>query len=163
MANYGDVALNLPADWNRRKLTDQRFALLTVGHQDGIADARLKDHPDELHQFAWVMPTFKGLPNDEVDVNRTKGYKFVKKTDGWEKNENLWEWDAEGYCTFQGQRLMARPAELFFADMAERRATRDRVMGTNADEEQAHRLAAKHGIQISGEEDGKPIKRRRSA
>jgi hypothetical protein len=156
--NYGDIALNLPPSWRRTDQHDKNYALGTVGHEDGVADARLKDDPEKRHQFAFVDPRYR----DEVDINRSKGYVFVKKGE-WEKNDNLWEWDAEGFCVFRSQRLMARPAELFFADMAQRRQQRDRVMGTNRDEEAAQEIARRAGIEITGSDEGRPIARRRRA
>lgn len=146
MANYGDVALNLSANWNRREQNDQNYTLMTVGHADGVADAYLSDEPDQEHQFAWVDTRYK----DDIAINRTKGYTFVHK-DTWTKNENLWEWDAEGFLVFKTYRLMARTKEEFLKDMADRRAQRDRVMGKSKDEEEAERIAALAGIALTGE------------
>ena len=156
MANFGDIALNLPQDWSRFKLHDKRQALMTVGHEDGVADAYLTEEPEARYQFAWVEPRYK----DEVDMNRTRGYKFVTKSE-WTKNEDLWEWDAEGYCLCMGQRLMARPAALFFADLAERQRVRANLK--NRAEEEVQEIAERYGIPITGEDNGKPIARRRRA
>lgn len=152
MANYGDIALNLPADWSRSKQHDQNYALMTVGHTDGVADARLTKEPDKRHQFAWVDTRYK----DEIDINRTKGYVFVKTPD-WTKNESIWEWDAEGFCVCKGQRLMARTEEKFLADMEARRKQRNSVMKQNKDEDEARELAARAGIRISAEDEGRPL------
>ena len=161
MANYGDIALNLPPDWERARQHDPNYALMTVGHQNGVSDAYLIDEPDKRYQFAWVLRTFKGVPNEEVDINRTKGYSFVKKGE-WEKNANLWEWDAEGFLTCKGQSLMARPAELFLADMAARKRQRDQVMGgRNKEEERIAEMAARAGIEVTGSDEGRPVQRRK--
>lgn len=155
MANYGDVALGLGPDWDRSNYHDQQYVLSTVGHDHGRADAYLDKEPDKQHQFAWVDPRYR----DEVAVNRTKGYVFVNKDD-WAINELLWQWDAEGYCIrFDGQRLMARPKEIFVADMLKRKQRRSEVMGGNKEDEEVARRAEKLGIQVYGEEDGKPIRR----
>jgi hypothetical protein len=153
VANYGDLGIALPKDWNRRAQSDQVFVLNTIGHAEGKADVWRKGAPDEEHQFAWVEPRYR----EEIQINRSKGYEFVKQGE-WEKID-LWEWDAEGFLIrADGQRLMARPKDKFLEDMADRRAQRSRVMGSNRDDEEAARMAAKHGIEISGD-DGKPIRR----
>ena len=156
-SNYGDVALTLPANWNRRAQSDQAYALNTIGHTDGVSDVRLKDEPEQKHQFAWVEPRYR----DEISLNQSKGYRFVKKDDGWVA-ESLWEWDAEGFLIrADGQRLMARSFERFLEDMAARKEQRDRVMNTSRVDEDVARLAAKFGISITGD-GGKPVKRVRS-
>ena len=152
MANYGDVALSLGPEWARYKLHDQNYGLMIVGHVNGVADAYLTIDPDQEHQFAWVETRYR----DEIDINRSKGYRFVKQ-DEWTKNENLWEWDAEGFVLCKGQRLMARTKERFLEDMAARRKQRDQFMGTNKDEEKALEIAARAGIEITGAE--KPNRR----
>jgi hypothetical protein len=154
VANYGDVALVLRPDWERRKENDQHYALRIVGHQDGVADAYLEEEPDKEHQFAWVDPKYK----TDVAVNHTKGYRFVKKDEGWTKNDDLWEWNAEGFCVRESDYLMARPKDRFLEDMAARRTQRDKVMGGNKAEEEAERIAANAGIEISG--DSPKVKRR---
>lgn len=154
MANYGDIALNLPADWSRFKQHDQNYALMTIGHAEGVSDVRLTKEPDKRHQFAWVDTRYK----DEIDINRTKGYRFVTEKE-WTKNEHLWEWDAEGFLLCKGQRLMARDEDRFLADMAARKKQRDSVMRTNKDEDEAQELAARAGIRISAEDDGRPVRR----
>jgi hypothetical protein len=156
VANYGDLALNLAPDWTRNKLHNQQASLRTVGHENGVADAHLTKEPDTEHQFAWVDTRNQ----DEISLNRAKGYDFIKK-DGWTKNPDLWEWDAEGFCFFAGQRLMARSKERFLADMADRRRQRDAVMGAKSkDEEYIERMAAHAGIEITGSDDGKPLRRK---
>lgn len=152
MANYGDVALGLKPEWDRSSEHNQEYALRIVGHTNGVADARLKNDPDKRHQFAWVDPTYL----KEVNVNRTKGYVFVNKNTGWEKADNLWEWNAEGNLLYEGQLLMARPGELYWKDLDKRIELRGGVKD-NADEE-AENIAARAGIRISREEG-----RRRSA
>jgi hypothetical protein len=146
VANYGDVALCLKPEWNRRRENDQTFVLTTVGHTDGVADAYLEDAPDQEHQFAWVDLKYK----DDIAINHTKGYRFVKKDEGWTKNEMLWEWDAEGFLVYKTMRLMARPKERFLEDMAARRQQRDKVMGGNKADEEADRIAARLGVEIEG-------------
>ena len=154
MGNYGDLGVALPKDWNRRAQSDQNFILNTIGHTDGQSDVYLKDAPHEEHQFAWVEPRYK----DEIAINQSKGYRFVKKDDGWEKID-LWEWDAEGFLIrADGQRLMARSKEKFLDDMEARRLQRKKVMESNKDDEDAQRIAAKLGIKLSGDDD-KPMRR----
>jgi hypothetical protein len=157
VANYGDVALGLGPDWSRYKLNDQTFALGTVGHEGGVADVYLEDEPDQQHQFAWVDTRWR----DEVSINRQKGYEFVNVNAGWVKSERLWDVDAEGFVVHNGQRLMARPFARFLEDMKARKTQRDRVMGTNKDEEAAIAAAARAGIDLTGDE-GKPLRRKRA-
>ena len=156
MANYGELGVALPKDWNRRAQSDQAFVLNTIGHTDGKPDVWRKGREEEEHQFAWVEPRYK----DEIQLNRSKGYEFVKQGE-WEKID-LWEWDAEGFLIrADGQRLMALPKDKFLEAMAGRAAQRKRVMETNKDDEMAERIAAKLGISLSGD-DGKPIRRVKS-
>lgn len=118
MANYGDVALNLPADWSREANLgkDQEFVLMMVGHDDGIADAYLTKEPDERHQFTWA-----NMKNDsDVSRKRSRGYAEVSKN-RWTINENLWRWDDKGHAVFNEGTLFARPAYLYHRD-EERRA-----------------------------------------
>lgn len=126
MANYGDVALGLPANWNRNTYDNQAdWVLYTVGHAEGKADAYLEDEPDKRHQFRWVDPRD---PN-EVTKAQMQHYVFVKKGE-WVKHEILWGWDAEGFCVFAGQRLMARPEELFVKDNEKRERNQNVIRGT---------------------------------
>lgn len=152
MANYGDLTLNLPPDWSRQKEHDQNYAIGMVGHENGVADAYLEDAPDTQHQFAWVDTRYR----DEIDINRHKGYEFVKQSDGWVKNNRLWDWDAEGFCVLRGQRLMARSKESFLADMDARRKQRNKVMGKNKDDDEARQIAARAGIALLEEDDDRP-------
>ena len=121
-SNYGDVALGLPADWDRNKYQAKRFLLLTVGHSNGKADAFLTKEPEAKHNFRWVDPANQ----QDIDDNRTNGFDFVQK-DTWSKNELLWRWDAQGFVEAYGNRLMARPAALWEAEEARRNAEVARV------------------------------------
>jgi hypothetical protein len=149
--NYGDVALQLKPDWSRhRQSGDQSFILTTVGHENGRADAFLKDDPGKAHQFQWCAPS---------DVNRLnylrgQHYKFCTNAD-WDKNEYLWEWDGEGYIVHNGERLMAREESYYWAAEAERdRAIKERhrKRSTSPEEEAALRRIEQRGATI---EDGK--------
>lgn len=156
MPNYGDVALNqsIGPDWDRSQLHDQNFALMTVGHQDGVSDVYLESDPEARHQFAWCDLLYR----QEFDVNRTRGYRLVNKNDGWVKNPNLWEWDATGNCVCFGQALMARPAELYFRDLKLREEQRKSRKDKEADAALA--IAEAAGIQA---EIGEKSTRRRAA
>lgn len=145
MANYGDVALGLGPTWDRSREANQAFILPNVGHTNGKADAYLKDDPDKAHQFAWVDPKYR----DEIDENRLKGYDFVNQKKGWEKNEHLWEWNAESNVQRRGQLLMARDAALFFEDLDKRKSARDNRKDEN--EEAALAAAERAGIAITGD------------
>lgn len=149
--NYGDLTLHLPPTWNRLGEADQQFALQMVGHENGVSDAYLKDEPTQRHQFAWVDPKYR----EDETMNVYKGYRFVKKDDGWVINERLWAWDAEGFCTFKTFKLMARTEDLFLKDMEARRIQRNKVMGKT--EEDDAKQAAALGIDITGD-DGKRVK-----
>lgn len=151
--NYGDLALNLKPDWVRGAQSDQNYALMMVGHSNGVADAYLTKEPDARHQFAWVDQRYR----DDDAINKTKGYHYVKNTT-WTKTDDLWEWDAEGFCVFKTYKLMARSEDRFLADMSERRAQRDRVMGSNREEDDAARIAERAGIEVT-DEGGRPLKR----
>lgn len=115
--NYGDVALGLPATWDRSAYENKEFILWTVGHVNGVADARLKSDPEAEHQFYWADP--KDPHGRDVMLAYQRGYQFVT-ADKWEKHEYLWGWDAEGRLTFGGLVLMARPKALWDADQARR-------------------------------------------
>lgn len=116
MANYGDVALNLQPNWDRRRLTNRKFALWIVGHDNGKADVALKQEPDKRHQFAWIDPRY----HEELAMNLSNGFIYVLRS-VWDVNENLWPpvGDAEDKVYNQGQYLMARPAAIWFAQQAE--------------------------------------------
>lgn len=117
MPNYGDVALNLPANWDRTVYESQEFLLTTVGHVNGVADAYLAEDPDKEHQFRWADP--KDQHNRDLMLSYQRGYQFVTK-DKWTKNPMLWDFDAENRVTFGGLVLMARPKERFIADQKRR-------------------------------------------
>ena len=118
MANYGDCALGLAANWDRSIYESQEWLLTLVGHADGIADAYLKDDPDKEHQFYWADP--KDKDNRDLMLAYQRGYAFVHKYKGWVKNEKMWDWDAEGRVTFGGLVLMARPKERWLAEQQRR-------------------------------------------
>lgn len=122
MANYGDVALGLPADWERNIYGDNEFVLTTVGHSDGTADAYLTNHPEEKHHFYWCDPT------DQRDIifARQRGFDFCQKAE-WSMNEMIWRWDAEGRIEAFGLRLMFRPAERYFRDIKRREDMQNRA------------------------------------
>lgn len=110
--NYGDVALNLSPDWDRGSVGgDPNFALTTVGHSHGVADAYLTQYPSQLHQFRWVQPQ----DNNAVSVLRSNHYVFCTRKE-WTKNDALWEWDGEGYILHNGCRLMARTKNWYDRD-----------------------------------------------
>lgn len=117
MANYGDVALRLPANWKRSNYENQEQVLMSIGHEDGESDLYLKDDPDKAHQFRWIDPANK----TEVTGARMRGWDFVKKDNGWVKRlDYLWEWSAEGFVSFAGQVAMFRPKERWLDDEARR-------------------------------------------
>lgn len=117
MANYGDVALNLPANWTREANLgkDQDFVIQIVGHSDGVADMALTKEPDAQHQFYWLDM------KDDAEVSRmySRGFSLVTQ-DKWTKNEHLWRWDDQDFCVFNGRKLAARPAHLYHADKVRR-------------------------------------------
>lgn len=120
MANYGDSRLNLPADWNRNTVFNRPFVHMTIGHNNGISEVRLKDKPDQRHAFAWVDPERR----EEVDYNTDDGYKFVTEKE-WTSDRYEWRADGRLYC--QGQVLMAMPKEKFDALEEERNRYRPTV------------------------------------
>jgi hypothetical protein len=123
VANYGDVALRLRADWSRGRYENQEQVLMTVGHEDGVADLYLTKEPDTEHQFQWVNPADR----NEVTRARMRGYDFVLK-DTWTKRlDYLWEWNAEGYVWTNGQIAMARPKSKWLEDEAKRDVMTNRV------------------------------------
>jgi hypothetical protein len=105
VANYGDVALNLPANWDRSTLHDKDFSIQTVGHHEGVADAYLTKDKDARHQFYWADP------RDQRSMARLNidGYREVLKED-WTINEGLWKWNASNQASFGYEILLARPA-----------------------------------------------------
>ena len=149
MPNYGDVALDLKPDFDRRKLHDKKQGMWTVGHLEGVSDATLKEEPNKRNQFAWIDKRY----HDELAMHLMAGFEFVTK-DRWNINETLWQWNAEGHCYNQGQLLMARPAALYF----EQRSARDRELNSREDKESeaAREAALRAGIEY--EEDDKPVR-----
>lgn len=145
MGNYGDVALNLSPDWDRKHLSDRKFALWIVGHDTGKADAYQTKDVDKRHQFAWIDPKYR----EELAMNLSGGFVYVTK-DSWTINESLWQWNAEDKCYNQGQLLMARPAALYF----EQQAARARELNSRKDKalEEADIIADRAGIPIEREE-----------
>jgi len=144
MPNYGDVTLNLPPDWSRRSMaTDPGFTLTTVGHEGGKADVRLKDMPDQQHQFRWVHPQ----DVDAISVLRTNHFEFVNKNAGWEKSDNLWEFDGEGRIIHKGQLLMARNRIYYDEEVREReereRGTQKKSAAEEAVDEALRRIEAR--------------------
>lgn len=152
MPNYGDVALGLDAKWDRRNYENNSdWMLYTVGHTAGESDAYLTDDPDKEHQFRWVDVRD---PN-ELTKALMQGYEFVKN-DKWTKHEILWAWDAEGFCIFAGQKLLARPKELWLAGQEKR----DRLAKeARADSDREIESVPDGMIATDGE--GKPIRKRK--
>lgn len=143
MANYGDVALNLDANWDRRSVRDQKYAAFIIGHSNGIADAALKEEPDKRHQFVWIDLRAE----DELQANLSNDFEFVK-AGVWTINEKLWKWDAEGRCNNQGFRLMARPAALYFAQQT----ARDKELAARKERvDDADVAATRAGIEFTDE------------
>lgn len=146
--NYGDVALNLPPDWDRYGVvTNQGFLVTTVGHVNGKADLYLTEKPWERHQFYWASPE----DQQNVNIQRGKHYRYVTKTD-WSKNEELWEWDGEGYVVYAGQRAMAREAQWYIKEKEEQERLEAEASGkraVDADEERAMRKLESRGVTIT--------------
>ena len=122
MANYGDVALGLPANWNRNYYNNQaEWMLYTVGHSDGVADVYKEDEPDTEHQFLWADTTARPGHTSDDRMAMQRGFRFVKKADGWVvRDETLWTWDSEGFLQHAGQKLMFRPKEKWLAEQNRR-------------------------------------------
>lgn len=158
MPNYGDVALNLGADWDRARMVFSPYLLTTVGHVNGKADMHLEKQPDELHQFQWINPFEK----DKEALAKMKGYKFVRKSDDWYLNDELWQWDAEGFVDHAGTRAMYRPASLYYKDQAQmteeqKRRKRQQLQA----EDQADQEAARKGGFVVTDESGQQLRPRR--
>jgi hypothetical protein len=153
MPNYGDVSLQLGPDWDRRLITNKKFAMWIIGHDHGKSDAYLKKEPDKRHQLIWVDPRY----HEELAMNLSANFVFVNK-DEWTINENLWQWNAEGHAFNQGQLMMARPAALWFAQKAEV----DRELAGRKDEDfdAAIAIADKAGIPIEHDGDQRKAARR---
>lgn len=144
MANYGDVALNLPKDWDRAKLYNKEFAIQTVGHREGVADAYLTKEKDAEHQFYWIDPRdYRAIAS--LTVN---GYTFVNK-DEWTINTDLWQWNADGRASFGVEVLMARPKAKFIEAEDQRAAFRASKEKKDRDEEA--RAVAKAGLKVTDE------------
>ena len=155
MMNYGDVALNLRPEWNRKLIHDKKFALWIVGHEGGKSDAALKDQPDKRHQFVFIDRRYK----DELAMHLSNGFTIVDK-DHWDINETLWQWDSENHVNNQGQTLYARPANLYF----EQQTARERELNSRADkakdaDDEAREIALRAGIPY--EEDDRPVRKAR--
>lgn len=150
MPNYGDVALNLPPDWSRTRVGgDTAFTLLTVGHENGIADAFLTDDPDKAHQFRWCAPDDKNA----MSTLRTRHYQLCTSKD-WTKNPDLWEWDGDGYILHNGQRLLARDGIYYYQDIAEKERLdkqREGRRGVTQEEEQSMARVEAQGAIIEDE------------
>ena len=153
MNNYGDVALNLKPDWDRRRISNKKYALWIVGHDNGKSDAYKKADENARHQFAWIDPRYA----EELAINLSSGFTYVTKAE-WTMNEQLWQWNAEDKCYNQGQLLMARPAALWFAQQAEREKE---LAGRNDDDmDAADEIARRAGIPLQREDEA-PRKARR--
>ena len=116
MPNYGDVALNLRPDFDRSMVVHSMLLNTLVGHVGGKADMHLEDAPDELHQFQFVNMADR----DKLSLAKMKGYKFVKKSEKWWINEDVFTWTPEGFAeNTGGDRAMFRPASLYLKEQAQ--------------------------------------------
>lgn len=153
--NYGDCALNLPADWSRsRNVGGAGFILLTVGHERGVADAYRTMNPGQLHQFRWCAPE----DQEGYSVLRTQHYVECARAD-WTKNEHLWMWNAEGFIVHNGQHLMAR--EKHFYDEDKLAAAREQTAreGKPVGDDEAREVARAQSLgAIIENENGRPMK-----
>ncbi len=146
MANYGDVRLNLPADWSRSTVFNRQFVNSTVGHKAGVAEVRLEKNPDKRHAFTWV----DRLNRQDVDQNRDDGYAFVKKADGWIADR--WEWDGESFLICEGQALMAISEEGWKVLEGERTEMNARSIPSDpADDPKLQELADRVKVMINKE------------
>lgn len=148
--NYGDVALNLPADWSRTRLSNEAFGLLIVGHEGGEADVFLTDEPDKQHQFKFVDPNNQA----EISMALTHHYEFCIKGK-WDKRENLWAWNAEGRIHYMGNQIMARDRKFYDEDLQKR----EDIAKKNVEREDnaVAALADKHGFEVYDEAQ-KPLR-----
>lgn len=155
--NYGDAALNLPPDWSRTRIAgDPAFILTTVGHENGVADARLTDDPSKAHQFRWIDPA----DQNQLSLARTRHYKYCNKNAGWEKRDELWEYDGEGFIVLNGQKLMARDGDYYYAEIEaekERKEAEKNRRSVTQEEERAVRALESRGIVVE-DERGRPLK-----
>ena len=162
MANYGDVALKLGADWSRHAYQDTTALShmdRTVGHEDGVPDAYLTEDMDAEHQFWWIEISSPINKFEQMELNRKRaqGFEFVNK-DKWTKNPHLWGWTSDGYCESLAGRLLARSKERYDADEAERAAT-DSVDGKVRDlKNDLAERAASSGATVK-DEDGHVLRK----
>lgn len=154
--NYGDVALSLPPDWSRSRIAGSpTFVLTTVGHESGIPDAFLTEHPSVVHQFRWADPA----DGNTVSILRTKHYQLCNKSE-WSKNPSLWEFDGEGRIIHNGQALYARDRIYYDQDKEDedaRRDQRDEKRSTSQEEERTMRTIESRGGTIE-DERGRPLR-----
>lgn len=126
--NYGSVDLNdgagLPPNWKRDPRDFSLIATAMIGHEYGRSDAFLTKSPRARHQLCWADPKNP----EQLALKRMQGYVYVTDAD-WTINEQLWAWlpdeKAPGgprYATRLTDRMMARPAERYFADKRQREA-----------------------------------------
>lgn len=152
-SNYGDVALNLPPDWDRSTIHNKEFTMTTVGHHNGVSDAYLTKDPEARHQFFWLE---KG-DRRTLQPRLVEGYKFVTK-DEWTINLELWEWNAEGLCQNGLEVMMAR-AEAKYHE-ARQALVDSRKTAAERQREEEEGLASRTGI-VATDEAGERIVRRR--
>lgn len=152
--NYGDCALNLPADWSRgRNASHPGFINTIVGHERGKADAFLTMNPGQIHQFNWCAPE----DQDRVSVLRTQHFELCTKV-LWTKNPYLWMFNGEGFIVHNGQLLWAREKSWYDADRQSARNEQDRhSQKTQSDDDQAEARAMRNGVTIQ-DDKGRELK-----
>lgn len=156
--NYGDVALSLPPDWDRARVVHSPLINKIVGHSDGVSDLDREDDPGALHQFQWL----NAVERDKLSIAKTKGYKFVRKSEGWRINNDApFEWDAEGFVENDtGDRGMFRPASLYRQDQERMKEEQKRFRRqAEQEDERAERAVRQIGGDITYDEDERPLKR----
>lgn len=144
-----DVALHLPENYNRSTLANADFHLGNVDF--GLF--KLSD-PEAKWQFAWVDPNWR----QDIDSNRQRGYQWVNVAE-WAVRENgdeipfaeygRFEVESQNRVYYNGQHLMARPAELYYKE--EKRRLGEAEEQDPA--ESAKALADRYGIPV---EDTRP-------
>lgn len=152
--NYGCVAMNLPADWSRRRYENPASVNFIVGHENGVPDLGLKENPRKRHQFTWVHPNNE----TDLDLKMDKGYRFVTEKE-WFKRETGWHW-RDGFCTSQGQRAMYRDEGLYWAEQEEekrRNEGKERDLDAEANEELAAKAAQSRVAEVTDHE-GRPLR-----